>query len=104
MNHTVKNVVANGIPNINNWTGPGILGGDPGLQLTVSGGVPSDGYVDTAEMDSVRTDMLWGSYRASMKLSPIAGTCSAFFWVSFKSVRKYRTASLELFKLSYRLT
>ncbi|KAH6680812.1 glycoside hydrolase family 16 protein [Halenospora varia] len=80
MNHTVKNVVANGIPDINNWTGPGILGGDPGLQLTVSGGVPSDGYVDTAEMDSVRTDMLWGSYRASMKLSPIAGTCSAFFW------------------------
>ena len=83
MNFTTKNVISNAIPDLNNWTGPGIFGGDPGVQLTVNGGVPADGYVKNAEMDSSRNDLLWGTYRASMKLSSIPGTCSAFFWVCF---------------------
>ena len=81
MNFTIGNVVSNSIADHYNWTGPGRYGGDPGLDLIVKGGIPSDSYVDIAQLDSVRTDMLWGSYRASMKLPSINGTCSAFFWV-----------------------
>ena len=83
MNFTVNNVVSNPIHDLNNWTGPGVLDGDPGLHFTVDGGVPGDGYVKVAELDSSRTDLLWGTYRASMKLSLTPGTCAAFFWVSY---------------------
>ena len=59
-----------------------MLGGDPGLQFIVRGGAPVDGYIPVAQMNSARDGLLWGSYRASLKLTPIAGTCSAFFWAS----------------------
>lgn len=85
MNFTVSNVFSNPIADHGNWTGPGELGGDPGVHLTVKGGIPSDNYVDLAQMDSLRSDLLWGSYRAAMKLSPVAGTCAAFFWVSTRT-------------------
>ena len=81
MNFSVANVASNPIPDHFNWTGPGILGGDPGVKLVVRSGIPPDGYVDLAQMDSIRTDLLWGSYRASLKLPAVKGTCSAFFWV-----------------------
>jgi len=74
-------VVSNPILDLNNWTGSGELGGDPGIQLIVDAGIPSNGYVQVAEMDSSREDMLWGSYRAAMKLTLVPGTCAAFFWV-----------------------
>lgn len=64
-----------------NWTGPGELGGDPGLQLTVGAGVTPDGFTRSAQLNSARQDMLWGSYRALLKLPSVSGTCSAFFWV-----------------------
>ncbi|KAG9236577.1 concanavalin A-like lectin/glucanase domain-containing protein, partial [Amylocarpus encephaloides] len=79
-NFTTKNVVSNPILDANNWTGPGILGRDPGVGLTVTGGIPANGFVDIGSMDSNRTDMIWGTYRASLKLTPIVGTCAAFFW------------------------
>lgn len=81
MNFNIANVASNPIPDMNNWTGPGIFGGDPGLQLSVGGGVPSNGYVSVAEIDSSREDLLWGTYRAAMKLTLTPGTCAAFFWV-----------------------
>lgn len=81
MNFTIGNVKSNPISDHGNWTGPGQNGGDPGVDFVVNGGVPDDNYVDLAQMDSFRSDMLWGSYRASIKLSPVAGTCTAFFWV-----------------------
>lgn len=81
MNFTVSNVISNSIPDHLNWTGPGRYGGNPGVELIVNGGVPSDGYVDMGQIDSARMDLLWGSYRASLKLPAINGTCSAFFWV-----------------------
>lgn len=56
-------------------------GGDPGVRLVVAPGVPGDGFVPVAEMDSARTDLLWGSYRAAIKLTLVPGTCSSFFWV-----------------------
>ncbi|TVY52385.1 Beta-glucanase [Lachnellula cervina] len=80
MNFTVNNVFSNPIPDLNNWTGHGLLGGDAGLQFTVDSGIPEDGYVKVSELDSSRTDLLWGTYRASMKLSLTPGTCAAFFW------------------------
>jgi len=82
MNYTIDNVISNPITDANIWTGPGMLGGDPGLHLTVDGGIPRDGYVKVAQLDSSRNDLLWGSYRASMKLTLTPGTCAAFFWVS----------------------
>ncbi|KAG0648895.1 Lichenase [Hyphodiscus hymeniophilus] len=80
MNFTIQNVISNPILNATNWTGPGEFGGDPGLQLIVDSGIPENGYVQVAEMDSAREDMLWGTYRTAMKLSLVPGTCSAFFW------------------------
>ena len=81
MNFTLAEVNTNPISNASIFTGPGIYGGDPGLTLSVSGGIPPDGFVPGAEIDSARTDLLYGSYRASMKLTSTPGTCSAFFWV-----------------------
>jgi len=81
MNFTLADVNTNPISNTSTFTGPGIFGGDPGLTLSVGGGIPQNGMVPTAEIDSTRTDLLYGSYRASMKLTSIPGTCSAFFWV-----------------------
>lgn len=80
--YELNNVVSNPVLNNYSYSGPGQLGGDAGLQLFVQGGIPSNGYVPDAEVNSVRTDLLWGSFRASMKLTNIPGTCSAFFWVS----------------------
>jgi hypothetical protein len=78
----LANIISNPILSNVSYSGPGQVGGDAGLQLFVRGGTPDGALVPVAEVDSVRTDMLWGSYRASMKLTAVAGTCSAFFWVS----------------------
>ncbi|KAH7418932.1 glycoside hydrolase family 16 protein [Cadophora sp. MPI-SDFR-AT-0126] len=74
------NVKLNRINDPKNWTGPGELGGNPGLQLTVGAGSTSDGFTRCAQLNTAREDMLWGSYRALLKLPSVSGTCSAFFW------------------------
>lgn len=78
-----NNVKLNRISNPTNWTGPGELGGDPGLQLSVGVGATPDGFTRCAQLNTVREDMIWGSYRVLLKLPSVAGTCSAFFWVRF---------------------
>jgi hypothetical protein len=78
------NVMSNPLADNFSYTGPSQHGGDAGLQLYVQGGIPSDGFVPVAQINSVREDMLWGSYRASIKLTDVPGTCAAFFWVSTK--------------------
>jgi hypothetical protein len=55
-------------------------GQDAGLQLVV-GSELVDGMVPVAELDTQRLDLLWGTFRASMKVSGVEGTCAAFFWV-----------------------
>lgn len=45
-----------------------MLGGDPGLQLWVRGGVPKDGYIPMGEIASVREDMLCGSLRVVVRV------------------------------------
>ncbi|KAF8243235.1 glycoside hydrolase family 16 protein [Wilcoxina mikolae CBS 423.85] len=74
----LKNVVSNPLKEGSSSTG--ILGGDPGLELWVRSAAENDEYVSVAEVDSARTDMLYGTFRAGIRTSPINGTCAAFFW------------------------
>lgn len=80
-NATLDNVVANPLNSTYGWTGRGVFGGDPGLQIYVRGGIPKDGLVPMGEIATARVDMLYGSFRAAIKLSDTPGTCAAFFWV-----------------------
>ena len=82
MNFTSLNVMSNPIANASNWVGPPVSAGDPGVQLSVSGGVPPNAFVQVAQMNSVRQDLLFGTYRALIKATSVPGTCTAFFWVS----------------------
>ncbi|KAL3423348.1 Beta-glucanase 2 [Phlyctema vagabunda] len=79
-NFSVANIVSNPILNATSFANPGERGGAAGLQLFVRSGVPETGYVGCAEIDSSRADMLWGSYRAAMRLTLVPGTVGAFFW------------------------
>jgi beta-glucanase (GH16 family) len=44
--------------------------------------------VRSGEIDSLRRDMRYGSFRVGMKMSDVPGTCAAFFWVSCKEVQE----------------
>lgn len=90
----ISNVISNPLSNNFSYSGPSQLGGDAGLQLYVMGGIPNDGLVPVAEVDSVREDMQWGSYRAAMKLTLIPGTCGAFFWVCFQGIKQASSQKL----------
>lgn len=57
---------------------------DGGLELRVGSSLV-DNAIPSAELDTARLDLHWGSYRASMKVTGIAGTCAAFFWVSYQT-------------------
>lgn len=61
--------------------GQGTDGQPAGLQLVVKAAQVQD-MVPVAEIDSARTDVIFGTYRTGLKLTSVAGTCSAFFWVS----------------------
>ena len=70
-------------------------GGGAGLRLTVRSRMVG-GMVPGAEIDSGRTDLLWGTFRAGMKLTDVPGTCAAFFWVSFVFSPYYRPQTLQV--------
>jgi hypothetical protein len=80
----VQNVVANPLNNANSWSGSGIHGGDPGLQLwvnsTLTSGDDNSQLVHCSEIVLQRGDLLYGSFRISMKTSSVNGTCGAFFF------------------------
>ena len=79
---STDNVVANPLKSQYDWSGDGVNGGDAGLQLIVRGGTPDKGgLVPMAELATTRDDMLYGSFRAGMKITNVNGTCGAFFWV-----------------------
>lgn len=61
-----------------NVAGP-VWAGD-GLRLIVRS-EPRDGLIIGAELNSLRADLLYGTYRTAIKATDIPGTCSAFFWV-----------------------
>ncbi|KAE8442007.1 hypothetical protein EG329_003943 [Mollisiaceae sp. DMI_Dod_QoI] len=80
MQYSLDNIISNPMPNNSAWSGPGKIGPEPGVQLIVNGGIPADGYIVGAQMNSVRQDLRYGTYRALMKLPSVSGTCGAFFW------------------------
>ncbi|KAF2104921.1 concanavalin A-like lectin/glucanase [Rhizodiscina lignyota] len=74
-----SNVIVNPMKNQYDWAGESVLGGDAGLQVwvrskTVNSAIPM------GEITSMRSDMMYGSYRIGVKLTGIPGTCGAFFW------------------------
>jgi hypothetical protein len=82
MNFSSANIASNPIANHSNWFKPPVSSGDAGLQLGVGAGIPTNGFVQVAQMNSVREDMLFGTYRALIKMTSVPGTCTSFFWVS----------------------
>ncbi|KAL8692234.1 MAG: hypothetical protein Q9224_004002, partial [Gallowayella concinna] len=74
-----KQVTTNPLKSRYDWAGNGIHGGDAGLQITVSN-PGKGGVIPMGEMGTNRTDMLFGSFRAAIKLTGQKGTCGAFFW------------------------
>ncbi|KAI9765747.1 MAG: hypothetical protein M1840_007181 [Geoglossum simile] len=70
----VSNVVSNPLKDRFSSTGPSVLGGDAGLQLWVRSKLEGD-LVSTAEIDTMRNDILYGSFRAAIKLTGVPGTC-----------------------------
>jgi hypothetical protein len=54
--------------------------GTDGLRLMVR--PPNSNHsIGGAEISSVRSDMLYGSFRVAMKSTTVNGTCGAIFWV-----------------------
>lgn len=78
--HTrVKNLVS--VPVVKGTT-KGPKGVSPGLQLWVNKlADETQEFVGVAEVDTFRTDILYGSFRAAMQLTSVNGTCGAFFWL-----------------------
>ena len=81
-NASLNNVVTNPLKSQYDWSGKGVNGGDAGIKLIVRGGDPGNGnMIPMAEMVTKRGDILYGSFRAGMKIAAINGSCGAFFWV-----------------------
>jgi Glycosyl hydrolases family 16 len=74
-----SNVISNPVSSQNQLQGSN-NDGDPGLQLYVRGKLDVNGSITGSELDTTRTDMWWGSYRALLKLPSQNGTCASFFW------------------------
>ncbi|SMQ54522.1 unnamed protein product [Zymoseptoria tritici ST99CH_3D7] len=79
----VENVNTNPIHNAWDWTGPGIHGQDPGLQLWTEHmytDISSYSMIPIAEVVSTRDDILYGSFRIGLKTSAVNGTCGGFYF------------------------
>ncbi|KAL8999358.1 MAG: hypothetical protein Q9169_001784 [Polycauliona sp. 2 TL-2023] len=76
---SAKQIVTNPLKSRYDWAGNGIEGGDAGLQVVV-GNPGKGGMVPMGEAATNRSDMLYGSFRAAIKLTGQKGTCGAFFW------------------------
>ena len=81
-----NNVITNPLTSKDAWSGTGRQGDDAGLRLLVKGGIPESGFVPSAEINSERADMRYGSFRAGMKVTGVNGTCAAFFWVCWANL------------------
>ncbi|KAF1815218.1 glycoside hydrolase family 16 protein [Eremomyces bilateralis CBS 781.70] len=75
----LENVIANPLKDNKTWTGEGANGGDAGAQLLVRSQLKGDA-IPMAEIVGIRDDMLYGSFRVSMKINDIPGSCAAFFF------------------------
>jgi hypothetical protein len=77
----VKNVMSDTIKDAATFGGPGSTGLDAGLHLVVRD-VMQDDRVPVAEISTTGLHYYYGTFRAGIKITNVAGTCSAFFWVS----------------------
>ncbi|CAK7208090.1 hypothetical protein SEUCBS140593_000015 [Sporothrix eucalyptigena] len=77
--YAVDNMQTQVDPNSHVEDGQAKNGQPAGLSLIVKSSLVGD-MVPVSEIDSNRTDILYGSFRAGMKLTNVSGTCSAFFW------------------------
>jgi hypothetical protein len=59
--------------------------------LMSNGSTVKDRLVPMGEVDTERTDMLYGSFRIRAKLSGVNGTCGAFFWVCLSLSQQLHT-------------
>lgn len=74
------NVQGNLIEDFDVWTGGGADGEAAGLQMVVDSAA-KDGMVLGAQVATTEGEYFHGSYRASIKITAVGGTCTAFFWV-----------------------
>ena len=82
-NTSVSNVITNPLQSAYDWAGTGTNNtGAGGLQLYVRSGsaAPIGSLVGASELVSSRSDILYGSFRAGMKVTSVNGTCGAFFF------------------------
>ena len=82
-NASLSNVLTNPLQSAYDFAGTGTNNsGAGGLQLYVrSGSTATPGrLVGASELVTNRSDILYGSFRAGMKVTPVNGTCSAFFF------------------------
>lgn len=89
----LKNVVSNPANNAK-LSSTGINGDEAGLELFVRKLGSDTQHISVAEVDSARTDMRYGSFRAGIRATDVNGTCGAFFWYDITAL------SLEKFKIS----
>ncbi|KAI5928533.1 glycoside hydrolase family 16 protein [Camillea tinctor] len=75
----VPNVLSNNIADNKIFAGQGSKGGDAGLRLTVQSDVLDD-MITSSEISTTDLHYFYGTFRAGMKVTDVAGTCSAFFW------------------------
>jgi hypothetical protein len=77
-----ENIVPNPVRDSSlGWDSPSVQGAgvDAGLQLIVRGQL-TDNLVSTAQIQSRREDIQFGSFRSYMKTTRISGTCASHFW------------------------
>lgn len=63
---------------LNNDTGA--TADEAGLELWARATMEDDEHISVSEVDSFRSDMLYGSFRAGIQTTAVNGTCMAFFW------------------------
>lgn len=78
---SISPTVARG-PYGKNASSKNVIMSEEGLQLWVRRAVGQ--AIPMAEVDSQRSDMLYGSFRMRAKMSGTNGTCGAMFWVSVR--------------------
>jgi hypothetical protein len=83
------NVKYNSLMDRNSWDGArSDMNTDAGMQLWVRSEVQKDdiggAIISGAEISTAqyRNDMLYGSFRARIKVTDVNGTCGSMFWVS----------------------
>ncbi|ETS84013.1 hypothetical protein PFICI_05889 [Pestalotiopsis fici W106-1] len=79
-----ESFVATGVQNdlvkdANLWTNDDTDGDNVGLRLMVRSETVN-GMIQGGQVATTAGDYFWGSYRASIKVTAVQGTCSAFFW------------------------